>query len=89
MHLPAAIMVTTGTAFTRSFGDSIAEELGVFAEPETLKYEMTAADKYLVVASDVVWEFLTNKQVVSITRAADGPQDAAQMLWKVCACTHT
>jgi cGMP-dependent protein kinase len=72
-----------GTAFTRSFGDSIAEELGVFAEPETLKYEMTGADKYLIVASDGVWEFLTNKQVVEISRAADDPQDAAQMLWKV------
>jgi len=75
--------MSTGTAFTRSFGDSIAEELGVFAEPETLKYEMTSADQYLIVASDGVWEFLTNKQVVSITRAADSPQDAAQVLWKV------
>jgi serine/threonine protein phosphatase PrpC len=44
---------------------------------------MTSADQYLIVASDGVWEFLTNKQVVEISRAADDPQDAAQMLWKV------
>jgi len=71
-----------GTAFTRSFGDSIAEELGVFAEPETIKYEMTPADKYLIVASDGVWEFLTNKQVVDISRKAVDPQEAACLLWK-------
>lgn len=72
-----------GTAFTRSFGDSIAEELGVFAEPEMLKYEIGKEDKFLVVASDGVWEFLTNKQVVEIARSAESPIEAAQLLWKV------
>jgi serine/threonine protein phosphatase PrpC len=71
-----------GTAFTRSFGDSIAEELGVFAEPETLKYDLSPADKFMVVASDGVWEFLTNKEVVEIAAAADDPQEAACLLWK-------
>jgi serine/threonine protein phosphatase PrpC len=71
-----------GTAFTRSFGDSIAEELGVFAEPETLKYEIGKEDKFLIVASDGVWEFITNKQVIEIAKNAADPQDAACQLWK-------
>lgn len=71
-----------GTAFTRSFGDSIAEELGVFAEPETLKYDLTAADKFMIVASDGVWEFLTNKEVVEISASAVDAQEAACLLWK-------
>lgn len=71
-----------GTAFTRSFGDSIAEELGVFAEPETLKYEIGKEDKFLIVASDGVWEFLTNKQVIDIAKSADNAQEAACLLWK-------
>jgi serine/threonine protein phosphatase PrpC len=71
-----------GTAFTRSFGDSIAEELGVFAEPEILKYEMTKDDKFMIVASDGVWEFITNKDVCDIAKKADDPQEAACLLWK-------
>jgi serine/threonine protein phosphatase PrpC len=71
-----------GTAFTRSFGDSIAEELGVYAEPEILKYEMTPDDKFMIVASDGVWEFITNKDVVEIAKKADDPQEAACLLWK-------
>jgi len=71
-----------GTAFTRSFGDSIAEELGVFAEPETLKYELGKDDKYMIVASDGIWEFLTNKEVVELSKMAADPQEAACLLWK-------
>jgi len=43
---------------------------------------MTSADKYLIVASDGIWEFLTNKEVVEVSRKADDPQEAAQLLWK-------
>ena len=43
---------------------------------------MTSADKFLIVASDGIWEFLTNKEVVEITRKADDPQEAACLLWK-------
>lgn len=71
-----------GTAFTRSFGDSIAEELGVCAEPEIFKYEMSSDDKFMIVASDGVWEFITNKEVVEIAKKADDPQEAACLLWK-------
>ncbi len=71
-----------GTAFTRSFGDSIAEELGVNAEPEIVKHVLSAEDQYLVVASDGVWEFLTNKEVVAITKTCASAQEAACKLWK-------
>jgi serine/threonine protein phosphatase PrpC len=45
-----------GTAFTRSIGDGIAEELGVTAEPEMLTRELTKEDKIIVLASDGVFE---------------------------------
>jgi serine/threonine protein phosphatase PrpC len=41
-----------GTAFTRSLGDALAEELGVFAEPEMLTRELQPNDKIMVLASD-------------------------------------
>lgn len=55
-----------GTAFTRSLGDSVAEVLGVIPEPEIQEYELRSDDLFLVVASDGVYEFLTNQMVADI-----------------------
>lgn len=41
-----------GCAFTRSLGDSVAEQVGVFAVPELLVWKLTAKDKFAVIASD-------------------------------------
>lgn len=71
-----------GTAFTRSIGDSIAEELGVTAEPEIMKHTLGPEDQLLIVASDGIWEFLTNRQVMEIAATAEDPTDAACLLWR-------
>lgn len=55
-----------GTAFSRSIGDSIAKELGVCAEPEILARKISTRDKYVIIASDGVFEFLTNQNVADI-----------------------
>lgn len=71
-----------GTAFTRSIGDSVAEALGVCAEPEILAHPISEDDMVLIVASDGVWEFLTNKQVVALLRRSKTPLEAAQVIWR-------
>lgn len=43
-----------GTAFTRSLGDSVAESLGVCAEPEMLTLPISSNERLLVLASDGV-----------------------------------
>lgn len=55
-----------GLAMSRSFGDGAAVEVGVIADPEILEMNLTESDKFIVIASDGVWEFLTNDEVVSI-----------------------
>lgn len=55
-----------GLAMTRSFGDQVAARVGVNAIPEMGEYEMTKDDKYIVLASDGVWEFLQNIDVARI-----------------------
>ena len=40
-----------GCAFTRSIGDSVAEGIGVTAEPELLRKELTAQDQFVVLVS--------------------------------------
>lgn len=71
-----------GLAMTRSMGDAVACEGGVHAEPEIFEFTITKQDKMIVLASDGVWEFLSNQEVASIVypffekRNAEGAAEA-------------
>jgi serine/threonine protein phosphatase PrpC/CRP-like cAMP-binding protein len=67
-----------GTAFTRSLGDAMAEELGVFAEPEMLTREIKSDDRVIVLASDGIYEFLTNQSVIDICAKFTDPLEACR-----------
>jgi hypothetical protein len=69
-----------GTAFSRSMGDSIAEVIGVHADPEILTKKVTKGDEFLVIASDGVFEFLTNQQVIDICAHSNDPLHACSRL---------
>ena len=58
-----------GLAMSRSFGDSVASTVGVSTEPEITEYNMGPSDKIIIVASDGVWEFLSNEEVMTIVSA--------------------
>ena len=53
---------------TRSFGDQVAHLVGVIAEPEITEYEFKEEDKFFLVASDGVWEFITSNECVNIIK---------------------
>jgi serine/threonine protein phosphatase PrpC len=55
-----------GLAMSRSMGDLVAAHVGVIAEPEVIIHELTSLDKFLVVASDGVWEFISSQHCVRI-----------------------
>ncbi|CAH9131278.1 unnamed protein product [Cuscuta epithymum] len=65
-----------GTAFTRSIGDSIAETIGVVANPEVTVLELTPNHPFFVIASDGVFEFLSSQNVVDMVSKYKDPQDA-------------
>nr|XP_043618741.1 protein phosphatase 2C and cyclic nucleotide-binding/kinase domain-containing protein [Erigeron canadensis] len=65
-----------GTAFTRSIGDSIAETIGVVANPEIVALELTPEHLFFVVASDGVFEFLSSQAVVDMVLNYNDPRDA-------------
>ncbi len=71
-----------GTAFTRSIGDFFAETLGVVAEPEIFVHTIDKKDKYIVLASDGVFEFLTNRSVADIVMKSESAMHACQLLAK-------
>jgi serine/threonine protein phosphatase PrpC len=55
-----------GLAMSRSFGDKVAHSVGVSAEPDTWDFTLGLNDKFVVIASDGVWEFLSNDDVANI-----------------------
>ncbi|GMF43159.1 unnamed protein product [Phytophthora fragariaefolia] len=65
-----------GTAFTRSLGDEIAETLGVIGVPEITSLQLTEDDKFVVIASDGVFEFLTSQAVVDMVAQYEDPLEA-------------
>ena len=58
--------VYPGIAMSRSIGDLIASTLGVIPEPKFLEEKIDKDTKFIVVASDGVWEFLDNDTVKDI-----------------------
>ena len=71
-----------GTAFTRSLGDKLAEIVGCVADPEMVSYELTSNDHILVLASDGVFEFLTNQEVINLVAQYSNPHEACEALVK-------
>lgn len=71
-----------GCAFTRSLGDSMSESIGVTAMPEIMSTELTQNDEYLVVASDGIFEFLTNQAVVDMCAVSESPLMACERIVK-------
>mmetsp|Transcript_14594 Transcript_14594/g.29370 ORF Transcript_14594/g.29370 Transcript_14594/m.29370 type:complete len:398 (+) Transcript_14594:278-1471(+) len=58
-----------GLAMARSMGDAVAATVGVIAEPEIQIHELEPEDKFMVLASDGVWEFISNEEVVQYVQA--------------------
>jgi serine/threonine protein phosphatase PrpC len=67
-----------GTAFTRSLGDALAKELGVIADPEMVTMELEQGDEIIVLATDGVFEFLTNQSVIDICAKFQDPLEACR-----------
>ena len=69
-----------GTAFTRSLGDAVAEKLGVHAEPELLTLKLSDKEKIIVLASDGVWDVLSNQHVIDLACQYADPLEACRAL---------
>ena len=57
-----------GLAMSRSFGDRVAHSVGVSEEPEIKDYFFCKEDKFFVVASDGLFEFISSQNIVEIIK---------------------
>jgi len=70
-------MMLPGLAMARSIGDDVAATVGVHAHPEVHIHDLCPADKFMIVASDGVWEFIESDEAIQIVAACNGDEVAA------------
>jgi len=57
-----------GLAMSRSFGDEVAHTVGVIVNPEIDEYQLLNENKFIILASDGIWEFISSEEVVNIVK---------------------
>jgi len=72
--------VAGGLAVSRAFGDFSMEKAGVVADPEIRQTKLSSSDKFLVLASDGVWEHMSNQQVVDLAKKHKDPKAASDAI---------
>lgn len=56
-----------GLAMSRSLGDAVAASVGVICEAEVVSLELQPEDKFIVLGSDGVFEFISNEEIVKLS----------------------
>ena len=51
---------------SRSIGDTCAASVGTISEPEFCTQSITSSDKFIIIASDGIWEFLDSGECVDL-----------------------
>ncbi|KAJ7941356.1 Protein phosphatase 2C family protein [Quillaja saponaria] len=69
-----------GLAMARAFGDFCLKDFGLISVPDIFYHQLTERDEFIVLATDGLWDVLTNKEVVSIVASAPGQATAARAL---------
>lgn len=67
LYVKGVARVNGRLAVTRAFGDAELQQY-VIANPEITCHQLTAQDEYIVVASDGLWDTLSNEQVMACIR---------------------
>lgn len=64
-----------------SLGDVVAHSAGVISDPEFTVFQLDPkTDKFLVVATDGLWEFITNQETLETVEGQIGPAQAVDTL---------
>lgn len=59
---------TIGLGMSRSFGDILANKIGIICKPEIMEWYFSEEDKFIIIASDGLWEYLSSQEVVDLLK---------------------
>ena len=74
-------MDVPGLAMSRSVGDSVAHTAGVSSEPEFFVHDLDpSTDVLLMLATDGLWEFMSDQECIDMAAATTEPRFAVDAL---------
>ena len=81
---PARVWVkdrwSPGLAMSRSIGDTVAHSVGVSCIPEVRTHVVQPGDRFFIVASDGIWEFITDLEASQIIDESGSFQEGCNKL---------
>ncbi|KAM3384877.1 hypothetical protein ACQJBY_009084 [Aegilops geniculata] len=69
-----------GLAMARAFGDFCLKDYGVISVPDFFHWPLTDKDQFVILASDGVWDVLSNQEAVDIVSSSPSRSKAARTL---------
>ncbi|KAI3774477.1 hypothetical protein L1987_49033 [Smallanthus sonchifolius] len=66
-------------AVSRAFGDKLLKQF-VVADPEIQEEEIDGSLEFLILASDGLWDVVSNEEAVAMVKPIQSPEDAAKTL---------
>ncbi|KAK1649117.1 hypothetical protein QYE76_066922 [Lolium multiflorum] len=67
-----------GLAMARAFGDFCLKDFGLISVPEVTYRRIIEKDEFIVLATDGVWDVLSNQEVVEVVASCSGRSAAAR-----------
>ncbi|KAL4556238.1 hypothetical protein LXL04_038882 [Taraxacum kok-saghyz] len=69
-----------GLAMSRAFGDYCIKDFGLISVPEVVQRDITSQDQFIVLASDGVWDVVSNEEAVEIVASTEDKAKSAKRL---------
>ncbi|XVE89202.1 hypothetical protein DITRI_Ditri19aG0131700 [Diplodiscus trichospermus] len=69
-----------GLAMARAFGDFCLKDFGLISVPDIFYRRLTERDEFVILATDGVWDVLSNKEAIDIVASAPSCATAARAL---------
>ncbi|WOK96686.1 putative protein phosphatase 2C 73 [Canna indica] len=69
-----------GLAMARAFGDFCLKDFGLIATPQIFHRFLSEKDEFVVLATDGIWDVLSNKEVMKIVSSAPKRSEAAKLV---------
>lgn len=69
-----------GLAMSRAFGDYSMKDYGLISVPEVTQRNITSKDQFVVLASDGVWDVISNQEAVDIVSSTEDRTSSSKRL---------
>ncbi|KAL3508129.1 hypothetical protein ACH5RR_033511 [Cinchona calisaya] len=75
-----------GLAISRAFGDYYIKDFGLISDPELTQRRITSRDQFAILATDGVWDVISNQEAVDIVSSTPEREESAKRLVESAVC---